>query len=105
MTFRNKSGSRCRSSLVLVKALQDGVMARLLQETQQVIWAEPHGGSVGHGVEVDTIMVPLHQVLVQDQPHTVVLIEEQRERCGTSLPHLRGQGRAFRTSKLEKQQM
>lgn len=69
-------------------------MARLLQETQQVVWAEPHGGSVGHGVEVDTIMVSLHQVLVQDQAHAVVLVEEQSESCGTSLPHLREQSRA-----------
>lgn len=66
-------------------------MARLLQETQQVVWAEPHGGSVGHGVEVDTVMVSLHQVVVQDQPHTLVLIEEQSEGGGTPLPHLRAQ--------------
>lgn len=77
-------------------------MARLLQETQQVVWAEPHGGSVGHGVEVDTVMVSLHQVLVQDQPHTLVLIEEQSEGCGTSLPHLRAE--EFREASEHNQQ-
>lgn len=70
-------------------------MARLLQETQQIVWAEPHAGSVGHGVEVDTIMISLHQVLVQDEPNTVVLIEEQSESCSTSLPHLRDQRRVY----------
>lgn len=75
-------------------------MARLLQETEQIVWAEPHAGSVGHGVEVNMIMVSLHQVLVQDEPNTVVLIEEQSESCSTSLPHLRPEKSLFKTKTL-----
>lgn len=78
-------------------------MARLLQETQQIVWAEPHAGSVGHGVEVDTIMVSLHQVLVQDEPNTVVLIEEQSQSCSTSLPHLRDQRRVIQDEDASEQ--
>lgn len=63
-------------------------MTRLLQEAQQVVWAEPHGGGVGHGVEVDTVMASLHQVLVQDQSDTLILIKEQSEGCGAALAHL-----------------
>ena len=70
-------------------------MARFLQETQQVVWAEPHGGSVAHGVEVDAAVASVQQVLVQDQAHTVVLVEEQSESSGTSLPHLRGRTRVW----------
>lgn len=65
-------------------------MARLLEEAQQVVRAQPHGGGVGHGVEVDPLVASLHQVPVQDAPHTVVLVEEQSESGRTALTHLGG---------------
>lgn len=54
------------TSLVLIKAFQNGFMARLFQEVHQIFWAEPHSGSVGHGVEINMTVPSLHQVLVQD---------------------------------------
>lgn len=65
-------------------------MSRLLEEAQQVVWSEPHGGGVGHGVEMDHLVASLHQVPVQNELHTPVLIEEQSESRRTALTHLRG---------------
>lgn len=75
---------------VLLEALQDGFVSRLLEEAQQVVWSEPHGGGVGHGVEIDHLVASLHQVPVQNELHTPVLIEEQSESRRTALTHLRG---------------
>lgn len=83
---------RSRPSSLFIKAFQDGLVARLPQEAQQIVWAEPHAGGVGHGVEVDPVVASLDQVLVQDQAHALVPIEEQSEGGGTSLPHLRAGG-------------
>lgn len=63
-------------------------MARLPEEAQEVIWSQPHGGAVGHGVEVDHLVTPLQQVPVQDAGHAALLIEEQSESRGTTLTHL-----------------
>lgn len=68
-------------------------MSRPLQEAQQVVRSEPHGGSVGHWVEVDPVVASLNQVLVQDQPYALVLIEEQSQSSCTALTHLRTEGR------------
>lgn len=78
---------------VLLEALQDGFVSRLLEEAQQVVWPEPHAGGVGHGVEVDHLVASLHQVPVQDELHTLVLIKEQSESRRTPLTHLRGHER------------
>lgn len=60
----------------LIKALQDGFMSCLLEEAQQVVWPQPHGGAVGHGVEIDPLMTPFHQVPVQNELYALVLVEE-----------------------------
>lgn len=62
---------------VLLEALQDRLVSGLLEEKEQVIRSQPHGGGVSHGVEVDHLVASLHQVLVQDELHTAVLIKEQ----------------------------
>lgn len=67
-------------------------MSRLFEEAQQVVWSEPHGGGVGHGVEVDHLVASLHQVPVQDELHALVLVEEQSQSRRTALTHLRGDG-------------
>lgn len=51
---------------VLLEALQDWLVSRFLEEAQQVVRSEPHGGSVGHRVEVDHLVASFHQVPVQD---------------------------------------
>lgn len=73
---------------VLLEAFQDGLVSRLFEEAQQVIRSEPHGGGVGHGVEVDHLVSSFHQVPVQDKLHTLVFIEEQRQSRRTALTHL-----------------
>lgn len=73
---------------VLLKTLQDGLVSRLFQEAQQVVGLQPHGGAVGHGVEIDPLVTPLHQVPVQNELDALLLIEEQSERRGTALTHL-----------------
>lgn len=85
---------------VLLEALQDRFVSRLLEETQQVEGAEPHAGSVGHGMEVDHVMSPFHQVPVQDHPDAPVLVEEQSEGRGTTLSHLTGESADHRSINL-----
>lgn len=63
------------------------------EEAQQVVGRQTHGGTVGHGVEEDHVVASFQQVLVQDQLHTLVLVEEHRERCGTALAYLAGRRR------------
>lgn len=77
---------------VLLEALQDWLMSRLLEEAQQVVRSEPHGGSVGHRVEVDHLVASFHQVPVQDELHAAILIEEQSKSRRTALTHLKERG-------------
>lgn len=64
-------------------------MSCLLEEAQQVIRTEPHGGGVGHRVEVDHLVASFHQVPIQNELHALVLIEEQSESRRAALTHLR----------------
>lgn len=73
-------------------------MSGLLEEEQQVIRPQPHGGAVGHGVEVDHLVASLHQVPVQDELHAAVLIEEQSKSRRAALPHLTGDRKTRVTS-------
>lgn len=76
-------------------------MSRFLEEAQQVVRPEPHGGGVGHGVEADHLVASLHQVPVQDELHTLVPVKEQSESRRTALTHLRGAGCGESTKEAE----
>lgn len=71
-----------------VEAQDDWLVFGLLQEAQQVVWFESHGGAVGHGVEIDALVSAVGQIAVQHHLHALVRVAEERERRHAALTHL-----------------
>lgn len=70
------------------KVEDDGLVLRLPQKQEQILWFQAHGCAVGHGVEIYPLVTSACQVTVQHHLHTLLFITEERESCCTSLADL-----------------